>query len=829
MPRLAISAPRAHRSRSPARLIVLLSAAPLLNLAAPLTLTLPAPPVSDDARIILGEPANPRGSTLTVNARSLVLDGQPWTPVMGEFHYSRYPAAEWREELLKMKAGGIDIVATYVFWIHHEEIAGRWNWSGQRDLRRFIETVQSVGLKAIVRCGPWCHGEVRNGGLPDWLVARGPVRSNDPDYLEEARILYREIAAQVKGLLWKDGGPVIGVQLENEYSGPAEHLLTLKQLAREAGLDVPLYTRTGWPDLQTPLPHGEILPLYGVYAEGFWDRELSAMPGNYWAGFHFSTLRTDANIANEALGRRDARDAPDIARYPYLTCEIGGGMMSSYHRRIRIDPRDIDATTLVKLGSGSNSPGYYMYHGGTNPTGLQSTLMEEQATAITNWNDMPVKNYDFQAPLGQYGQVRPQYHRLRRLHYFLREHGSALARMPVTLPDQRPTGKDDRDTLRWAVRSDGHRGFVFVNNYERLQSLPAKPGVQFTLSLADGSTLTFPVRPVTVPADAAFIWPFHLDLGGVTLLYATAQPLTHVVDEQGVRTLFFAETSGVPAEFAFVAKDLDVEAFSGELTREADGRTIVRNVTASRGEALRLTTPSVPSLRIVVLNETDSLGLWKGEWQGRNRLVLTPDNVVFEGDTLRLTSVIAGPRSLSVLPLPRSFEGAGASQVDGVFHQIVLHDAGPSLSNLATEQLRPAGPVRTISPGRSPQPVAAAPVDADFKDAAVWKIKLPKNDDALPDLLLRIHYVGDVARVMIGDRLVMDDYYNGEPLEIGLRRHAKELDTGELTIAILPLQKAAPIYLSSAEARPEFGSREAVARLLRVELFARPTIELGAK
>ena len=83
-------------------------------------------------------------------------------------------------------------------------------------------------------------------------------------------------------------------------------------------------------------------------------------------------------------------------QYPYLTCEIGGGMMNSYHRRILVNPKDVEATTLIKLGSGSTLLGYYMYHGGVNPEGRLSTLMESQDTGY--WNDMPVKNYDFQAP-----------------------------------------------------------------------------------------------------------------------------------------------------------------------------------------------------------------------------------------------------------------------------------------------------------------------------------------------------------------------------------------------------------------------------------------------
>ena len=104
--------------------------------------------------------------------------------------------------------------------------------------------------------------------------------------------------------------------------------------------------------------------------------------------------------------------------------------------------------------------------------------------------------------------------------------------------------------LRWAVRSDGHSGFVFVNNYQRLEPLPAKTNVQFTINLPGGS-LTFPETPVTIPSGARFIWPFNLDLGkGIQLKWATAQPIT-AIDVGNVRTVFFAETPGVSPRFAF--------------------------------------------------------------------------------------------------------------------------------------------------------------------------------------------------------------------------------------------------------------------------------------
>lgn len=109
---------------------------------------------------------------IEVTSRWLTRGGRPWFPVSGEFHYSRYPAGEWEEELLKMKAGGVTAVASYLIWIHHEEIEGRVRFDGDRDLRRFAELCARHDLDFIPRVGPWSHAEVRNGGLPDWVLAR---------------------------------------------------------------------------------------------------------------------------------------------------------------------------------------------------------------------------------------------------------------------------------------------------------------------------------------------------------------------------------------------------------------------------------------------------------------------------------------------------------------------------------------------------------------------------------------------------------------------------------------------------------------------------------
>jgi beta-galactosidase len=777
----------------------------------------------------MGTARAPDGSTLTLDSVSLMLDGKRWLPAMGEFHYARYPEAEWREELLKMKAGGIDVVSTYVFWIHHEEIEGQFDWSGNRSLRHFVQLCGELGLKSFVRCGPWDHGEVRNGGFPEWLVQKGwNLRTDDTNYLAKVRIFYGQIAAQLSGLLWKDGGPVIGIQLENEYSGPARHLLTLKGLAREAGLDVPLYTRTGWPGLGTRMPFGEIVPLYGVYAEGFWDRELTPMPGQiYWKGFQFSSLRTEGAFGTDIQGIKPGRDGADVASYPYLSCEIGGGMMSSYHRRILVNPLDSESTTIVKLGSGGNSTGYYMYHGGENPDGKLTTLMESQATGY--WNDMPVKNYDFQTAIGQYGQIRPQYHLLRRLHLFMQEWGGKLADMPATMPDIRPTGGDDSETLRWSVRSDGTGGFVFINNYQRLQPMGAKAGTQFAIKLPSGE-LTFPSKPVTVPANDCFIWPFNLDLGhGIRLVWATAQPITAVEDGK-TRTVFFAAADGVPAEFAFLKSDAKIQAVSGKLVDQPH-LALIQNTGAGTGPAITVTSPDGRVLQLVVLSEADSLAVWKQPWKGKERVFLTRGGLAADGNELRLASANRDELTVAMYPAPATVEAGGdieTDATDGIFQRFTPPEPAAVSWKVTWEQIQQAGPPRDIPIGKIDRPVATAPLDADFEKAAVWKIHLPADADLKLDPVLRLHYIGDVARVTLNGKLLTDDFYNGNTFEIGLRRYAPEILQGDLRIEILPLRKDAPIYMANG-ARPDFGNAASVVTLSGAELVPRYQVQLTAR
>ena len=638
------------------------------------------------------------GKPVTWDRYGLTMDGRRVCPVMGEIHYSRLPVNEWQQELRKMKDGGVTIVATYVFWNHVEEQEGIFRWDGQRSLRHFLELCKQEELPVVLRMGPFCHGEARNGGIPDWVFTKGcKTRSEDRVFLGFAENLYRQIFTQVQGLQWKDGGPVIAAQFDNEYRGRGSYLMALKKIALDAGFDLPFYTRTGWPELATPVPFGEMLPLYGDYADGFWDRTLGETDGNYYKAFNFKAFRSSTAIATEQIDYSQP-SATSQESYPYFTCEMGGGMATAYHRRPYVYPEDAYSMALVKLGSGSNLLGYYMYHGGTNPEGL-TTLNENQRTVATNYNDMPVKTYDFQAPLGEFGQTYPQYYMLRPLHLFMQSWGDVLATMDSSFPVSQDLQKGDDSGLRWAVRSEGERGFIFINNYERLQLLSAKRDVSLS---ACGVTLP----KLTVPSGAMAIFPVNIE----GIRYATAQLVAKRDDK-----LYLMQVDGIPT-----------------------------SIVMQNGKTLRNVKP-----------------------RGKERPIY--NNVYL------LTRQEAEQLFLETPPAP----------------------AATDLKVTCTK-MKPAGALRQIPIGV--QKVAEEPQDADFEQAAVYRLtfsKVPSNE------LLSINYRGDVARLYAitrsadgsesGRRLVADNFYYGRPFLYGLWRLPE--GATELELRILPLQENMPVYL----------------------------------
>ena len=523
---------------------------------------------------------NPDGREISFTNYAMLLDGKPFFGVSGEMHYCRVAPDQWEDAILKMKAGGVNIVSTYAFWIAHEEEEGVFRFDGCRDVRRFLDICRKHGMWVIMRIGPFCHGEFRNGGLPDWLYGQPyDVREDNSGFLEAVRKYFRALHAQLDGHYFHQGGCIIGTQIENEYqhsSAPWEittgissewvcgghsgesYMLALKKIMQEEGIVTPFYTTTAWGGAITPVE--EALPLWGGYSYQPWifynrTGEHPATPEYIYRDNHNNARPRTYNFAPAY---------PPESR-PYACCEMMGGMMCSYNYRFRMDMRAIDALANTKLGSGCNLLGYYMYKGGTNPAGARTPyLNESQVSKIS---------YDYQAALGEFGQVRESYGRLKALHMFCQTFADVLAEAKTVLPEHmHDLQPDDLGPLRYCVRVKGDCGFLFVNNFQDHIGMVDRKDETVILQLPSGE-VTF---RFSLAAGENAVLPFGVMLGGVRLDWATAMPMTHIGD-----TWFFLAPDGMKPVYCIGGREYAPAA--GEALH-VGGLTLV---TLTRAEANR--------------------------------------------------------------------------------------------------------------------------------------------------------------------------------------------------------------------------------------------------
>ena len=304
----------------------------------------------------------------------------------------------------------------------------------------------------------------------------------------------------------------------------------LKQFALEAGLVVPLYTVTGWGNAAT-IPDGAI-PVTSAYPYPTW---ASATPSPLYL---YQDLHAHPDYAPVSYQPQ---------RYPSFAAELGGGIMVTYSRRPTISSESLHSLVVRELGSGANAIGYYMYHGGLTPAGKHSLLSDEAA-------GVPKISYDFQAPLGAYGQLAESYYRLKPIHFFLNDFGSLLAPMTTVLPENasqiRPT---DVDQLRFAVRRLGDSGFVFLHNFQDHVPTHDLENIQIAIRTSDEELRIPQSSGLTLKSGAAAILPFNVDFGGVRVMSATAQPLACLTSVSGPRYAFMA-VDGIKPQLVIDAK-----------------------------------------------------------------------------------------------------------------------------------------------------------------------------------------------------------------------------------------------------------------------------------
>ncbi len=687
---------------------------------------------------------NPHGDRVSVTSQSLEWNGKPFIIVAGEIHPTRTDENAWEESILKMKAGGLNMVSCYLLWNHFEQEPGKFDFTGNRNIRRFVQLCQKHGMFVWLRIGPFCNSEALAGGLPQWLFGE-PVheRSNDTNYLFYVERLYRAYAQQLQGLTFRDGGPVIAIQVENEYqvatpywdypypgagggntgNDGVAHMLKLKQLAQAAGLDAPLWTCTGWQG--APVPTGELLATYGCYA-------YLGAGGPTIASAFVEHLKQPA--------------------YPLAFCELGGGTPAQASWRPIVPPESVEVGLFTRVATGGNLTGIYMYHGGMNPLGKHGPL------SVATW--LPILSYDFSAPISEFGKLRQSYYQCRPFQQFLDEFPELLAPMQTVWPehDVQPT---DTKSLRYIARVNGNSGFLFLNNYQDKLDLPDRKNVQMSLKLKD-ETLSIPDNDagLTLKSGVMAALPFNLPLASTRLKYATAQ-LMSKVDAKGERTLVFFAPTGMATEYVFDAATVkDIQGASALRS----GNTIrISGVGPGTGAAFKVTPVTGPPFSILTLNRHQAEHCLKvpSLW-GAERLVLSDDDVICDGKSLRVSSVGNENLSFAVFPNPAGKVSGPAGELagvpDGVFTRYTI--------NLPKHE-----------------------VQAEIKKVAIDKVlvKVHRSEfKNINDIFLQVDYAGDRGWAFLDGTLVADNYNFGVPWELGLKRWQADLADNGLFVRIVP-------------------------------------------
>ncbi|XP_064911210.1 beta-galactosidase isoform X2 [Columba livia] len=312
-----------------------------------------------------------------------VKDGRPFRYISGSIHYSRVPRYYWSDRLLKMKMAGLDAIQTYVPWNYHETQMGVYDFSGDKDLEHFLQLASDTGLLVILRAGPYICAEWDMGGLPAWLLEKKSIvlRSSDSDYLAAVEKWMGVLLPKMRPHLYQNGGPVIMVQVENEYGSyfacDYDYLRFLLKLFRQhLGDEVVLFTTDGASQF-----HLRCGALQGLYAT------VDFAPGG--------------NVTAAFLAQRGSEP-----RGPLVNSEFYTGWLDHWGHRHSVVPTETIAKTLNEILACGANVNLYMFIGGTN-------------FAYWNGANMPYApqptSYDYDAPLSEAGDLTEKYFALREV------------------------------------------------------------------------------------------------------------------------------------------------------------------------------------------------------------------------------------------------------------------------------------------------------------------------------------------------------------------------------------------------------------------------------
>ena len=437
--------------------------------------------------------------------------------------------------------------------------------------------------------------------------------------------------------------------------------------------------------------------------------------------------------------------------YPFATCELGGGVPSTYHRRPNLGADDISSIAMVKLGCGNNMPGYYMYKGGINDI-TDITMQESRETGYPN--DCPIRNYDFQAPLGAYGDIREPWRKLKLINLFLETFGTLLAPMDACFQTNSITDRNDMTRLRYSIRTDGKGGFLFVNNFQRLDSLPDHLNVQFKVPCEDGEFI-FPEKGLRVPTGSYFFFPYYLKAENVLIKYATAQ-LLYRMDN----TLFFFSIEGIDTEYCI---------------RREDGREeIVRPYKTD--QIITIENPRGNDLNIVTLSQEEA----EHFYSTGKEIYITENADIYRRNNRLIARKESNFKFFCKIWNGKEFFSRHYETIEYPEVKVGIKEIEKAGSKENTEIRRLCEKELLLGGNR---------------EIKGWQLELPDIDDG-QELFLEIKYVGDVLQIYAGDILIIDEFYRGVPFRANVRDLMKYGMNLELWISEL---KEGDCYLETEE------------------------------
>ena len=334
-----------------------------------------------------------------VGKNTFLLNGQPFVVKAAELHYPRIPKPYWEHRIQMCKALGMNTICLYVFWNAHEPQPGQFDFSGQNDLAAFCRLCQENGMYVILRPGPYVCAEWEMGGLPWWLLKKKDVRlrEEDPYFLERVNLFEEAVAGQVAGLTVQNGGPIIMVQVENEYGSYGESKSYVSKVRdivrRHFGHEITLF-QCDWSSNFT----------------------LNGLDDLVWT----MNFGTGANIDQQFARLKQLR--PDS---PLMCSEFWSGWFDKWGANHETRPAADMIAGIDEMLSKGISFSLYMTHGGTN--------WGHWAGANSPGFAPDVTSYDYDAPINEAGQTTPKYWELRKTLSKYTQ-GKRLPKVPSAIP-----------------------------------------------------------------------------------------------------------------------------------------------------------------------------------------------------------------------------------------------------------------------------------------------------------------------------------------------------------------------------------------------------------